>query len=1587
MSGLLTDTVGTVFYNVLSNPSGAVAATSAPNTLLTGTHEVLSVPPNASVGGGSYMLPVISSGATISCFVYTTTYAGQYSIAINNIYYLGIYINSSTQIQVGFNGTTFYQTVPTIPPNTWYFAAVTVTIGGNLYLYWGPANGSAPTQYLLSTVGSSPGTSLGTSTFASSAANNTAYYCSARFWANTALTSTQINQEAVSIVPVNTTGLSYHFLNPSALNITGLLTDTVGATQQIYSTNTQYAQQTPLNTITPTQALVYFDGYAYITTIPAVQANTWYFYAVTGTVGGNVYLYLGQVGTTPTQYLCTSSAVAGTTGTDYVYFDQTSTGSSYAGSLRYWGAAALTQGQVNAEAASIIPVTSGLSYHFLNPQATSLTSLLTDTVGGSQVLANSSCTIISGAPPISPTLAVNFNGITYTASNIPAILANTWYFYAISATSGSNPTLYWGPAGTTPIAYSTTGSGTQASGADYVYFDQSSSGQSYACSLRYWNATGLTSSQIIQEASSLTPYNTTGLTYHFLSPNSSSITGLLTDTVGNTTTPLVNTGSQYDATIDLPATFIPPNVGALYLPSPGYNVGYNGATGTSLSAVTSAATISGFVYSTSGAGITTKYSLSFGYFPGISYTQGSSTINVYFNKLSDGYASLPAPAANTWYFFAVTAVSGGSVYLYWGQVGSAPAQYGPLTMSGTASSGTDYVYIDQNGGTGSSYACSFRYWNGVALSATQVNQEAASLLPVNTSGLTYHFLDPRSTNIAGAGAAGSLLNDTWGNGGYLANNSCAYSTGVPTTKGALYIPASGNNVISGTAILPSVVSASAAGFIYLTGSAAVTTTSQSRYPSIFTPAPGGTSVNIYMNGVSQGSGVTLSTGVVANTWYFFAITGTTGGSIYFYWGPAGTIPIQYLVTSSATGIAQADSVYVRQSGTGISYVSSLRYWTTSALTQAQINAEALSLTPVITPTHHYLSPSSTSLGTSGTASANTLITDTINPANNTYALTYTASTVQYSTQVPNITVPTLSTGIIPVEPQVNPTTGSSSTTFMNGGTTLCSFMGAANASGISGGQDAAVISTTYDDYAPQTGGDTANGYVGMAGRTDGYTGGAAGAASGFSQGGGGAGPGSAGAAGGVIGASALANTGAGGGGGAVSAGQGGSGLANLTWWPGMASKTFLANGSWTAPAGYAGPVVCVGCGGGGGSETSSTAGGGGATLQYGMFQATPNQVYTVTVGAGGTSGATAGGVTKIVNNNGAVQVYGAIGGGGSSGSNPGRNNPVSSTSITTPDASSGGNASTAGNTGYDNTYAGGAAVSTTGGGGAGPYGAGASGGQSAAANTGAGAGAGGYTGGSGQVTIYWWPDGGAACEVFNSNGTFVCPSGVTKILLWGFGGGGGGSTGLTAGTVSSNSGGYGGGGSTASLVAVNVTPGASYVVTIGAGGAGGLSTYKNPNWKIANGSPGLATSFGSLASFMGGGEGGFDGGSSDTTHPNSGKFTQGNSNIVGWGGGRASGTFYGPGNISWQGYGGGAAGANNVYAGGFGGGGGPVGAGGSGGAGAANSSSAGSAGISAAANTGAGGGGGGGQLNTLTSIQYGSGGNGGSGQLIVCWWI
>lgn len=103
---------------------------------------------------------------------------------------------------------------------------------------------------------------------------------------------------------------------------------------------------------------------------------------------------------------------------------------------------------------------------------------------------------------------------------------------------------------------------------------------------------------------------------------------------------------------------------------------------------------------------------------------------------------------------------------------------------------------------------------------------------------------------------------------------------------------------------------------------------------------------------------------------------------------------------------------------------------------------------------------------------------------------------------------------------------------------------------------------------------------------------------------------------------------------------------------------------------------------------------------------------------------------------------------------------------------------------------------------------------------------------------------GPNSQLFTSSGTFTVPAGVTNIMVTVVGGGGGGSWGWGDACVPY----YGGGGGVGGVAGgyLSVTPGSTFTVTVGAGGAGS---------NTGNGSAGGTSSFGSAFTATGGGAG------------------------------------------------------------------------------------------------------------------------------------
>lgn len=231
-------------------------------------------------------------------------------------------------------------------------------------------------------------------------------------------------------------------------------------------------------------------------------------------------------------------------------------------------------------------------------------------------------------------------------------------------------------------------------------------------------------------------------------------------------------------------------------------------------------------------------------------------------------------------------------------------------------------------------------------------------------------------------------------------------------------------------------------------------------------------------------------------------------------------------------------------------------------------------------------------------------------------------------------------------------------------------------------------------------------------------------------------------------------------------------------------------------------------------------------------------------------------------------------------------------------------------------------------------------------------------------------------QTFISSGTWTCPPNVFNVRLSGFGGGGGGGAGY--GTSS----GGGGGACIQSILSVSVVPGMNYTITIGGGGSGASAGA------AFMGEAGGNTTFGSLATFVGGSGGQGAGGGGVSFNYNGGNYSNAISTTAGipgpgYGGFGSPGTGAksqqsGYANVIGD-YEPGSSGSSDLaYDGGGGGGAGPGGAGGAGGN-ASHTSSIGAG--NDATGYGAGGGGGAGNPNAVGD----GGGNGSGGQLTVSW--
>lgn len=241
-------------------------------------------------------------------------------------------------------------------------------------------------------------------------------------------------------------------------------------------------------------------------------------------------------------------------------------------------------------------------------------------------------------------------------------------------------------------------------------------------------------------------------------------------------------------------------------------------------------------------------------------------------------------------------------------------------------------------------------------------------------------------------------------------------------------------------------------------------------------------------------------------------------------------------------------------------------------------------------------------------------------------------------------------------------------------------------------------------------------------------------------------------------------------------------------------------------------------------------------------------------------------------------------------------------------------------------------------------------------------------------------------KTFNSNDTWVCPAGVTSILVFGMCGGQGGSAGTY--TSSTSIGGAGGCASALLPYPLIVVPGREYAIYIGAGGNGGTDSPGDHRGK-AGGDTYIYDTVSSTDVLRYEAPPDFtDPGAGSTDSPFNGTFWKAPEGFLNSSAGIPGAGGYGgyspiqgqPGSASYY--------PERASAGlGIGGGGGATGEllGGTGGNGAqttGNLTDNGLPGQDAPDNSGAGGGGGGGCLSGGTG---GAGGKGGSGKLIIMW--
>ncbi len=147
----------------------------------------------------------------------------------------------------------------------------------------------------------------------------------------------------------------------------------------------------------------------------------------------------------------------------------------------------------------------------------------------------------------------------------------------------------------------------------------------------------------------------------------------------------------------------------------------------------------------------------------------------------------------------------------------------------------------------------------------------------------------------------------------------------------------------------------------------------------------------------------------------------------------------------------------------------------------------------------------------------------------------------------------------------------------------------------------------------------------------------------------------------------------------------------------------------------------------------------------------------------------------------------------------------------------------------------------------------------------------------------------AETQVYHSNGSFLVPSGVTRVTIEAWGGGGGGGYDSSAPSSGGAAGGGGGGGGYSKRLVVPVTPGRSYSFTVGAGGAGGLpnGAAGGDSSFVGDGGVTVLAKGGAGGSADLGGNGGSLGVGDDDAVFAGGKGGDGSTNAGGGGGGAA----------------------------------------------------------------------------------------------------